>query len=358
MGRADAPMPIADAAPTARAASSNENAPGDPAQTNDPTANQHGPKTDADWATENVKRRDEASAFWSADPFWMIVICRVVLQPLYCLQQAYLKRAGPRWELKQQAKVARCCNQGVATEHSREYRALLAAESKDENVCMDSIRFLFSGIPPWQYYFDTVPRALTVRGRALAFRMASRAGCSLEEMLLLPHRGYPWKTLRMRRDPSLAEEIDKDGRDTTCKGGYMDEWSKGIWTQFPSVEQLKSNACMAVLLLALLLAWVCTGTLESLHASVRRMIQRVQQTHMREFGDVQCAWVTQAARRIRNTVAHAQGLLEPTVRPKEANPKREKKEARSPSDPRTSQTSNPPWWGRLARFREETIAWI
>ena len=302
------PVPIADAAPGAAAGAGGDGGKTDESwAAGDPTASGSGPKTDQDWAEVNSKRREETKAFWETSPFWMIVICRVILQPIFLLQKEYLKRAGPLWEMRQQAKVARCVNQGHATGGSRQYRALLTAENVSENVCMDSIRVLFSGPSPWEYLFDTVPQALTVRGRALAFRMASRSGCALEELVLLPHRGYPWKALRMINEPSLAETVARDAQNEGCVGGYVDGWTKGIWAQFPSVEMLQSGACSAVLLLALMMAWVCTGSLESLHASVRRMIHLVTQTHLREFSDIQCAWLTKTSRRMRSYVAAVRG---------------------------------------------------
>ena len=52
-------------------------------------------------------------------------------------------------------------------------------------------------------------------------------------------------------------------------------------------------------MLVLLISWVHTSTIESLHASVRKLIHRVTQTHVQEFADIQCAWLAQAARRMK-----------------------------------------------------------
>ena len=88
-----------------------------------------------------------------------------------------------------------------------------------------------------------------------------------------------------------------------CNGGFIDEWSLGLWEQFSSVAKLLSDQCLTLLVLFMTMIWICTTSLETLHASVRRAILACSvQAPMREFGDVQCAWLAQTFRRLSGHV--------------------------------------------------------
>ena len=112
----------------------------------------------------------------------------------------------------------------------------------------------------------------------------------MEQLLASSHRVFPFKTLRLVTEPDLADEIATEASDDTCKGGWCDPWTKALYKQFNSVEQLLSKAFQAVLILALMLMWIRTGTIETLHASIRRMILGPStQSSQRDFADAQCA---------------------------------------------------------------------
>ena len=139
---------------------------------------------------------------WEGDPFWKNVITRKLLHPLQTLQEFKMKRSGMKWELRQQAKVARACNAGQDPRGCREYRAELAAESVAETACMDSLRTMLTDPHEWDMLLDNEAGAMTVHGRSLAFRMITRAGGSLEQLLMHPHRGYPFKFFAYLNTPS------------------------------------------------------------------------------------------------------------------------------------------------------------
>ena len=240
------------------------------------------PKASTDWAKVNAVRTTVMTEHWDSDPFWRLTLTRKIQEPLLKLQEYKLKRSGPRWEMRQQAKVAKAINQGKPTEGVRDYRVLLAANNVAENVCMRSLQDLFAGPAPWRLYFDDQPDALTTSGRAKGFRMVSRAGAALEELLRKVHVGYPFTTFRLLREPDLAGKVCDDATDEECKGGLVDRWTKGMVKQFPSADALRSKDFHAILLLALQLLYMCTGTIETLHASIRRMINACSvQTHLR-----------------------------------------------------------------------------
>jgi len=199
--------------------------------------------------------------------------------------------------MRQAAKLARKMLNGEDCTNGREYRAVLAAENVGEMESMASVRTLLKGTAPWKLLFDGQPAAMTVHGRALGFRMVTRAGATLHQNLIAPHQGYPWLVFLLLKTPSVAVRIYQDAC-FGCPGGYMDAWSISFCRQFPSVEKLQSQAARCVLVLVLIMLWIDTGTLESLHASVRRLILAVScQAVLREFKDVQNAWMAQTTRR-------------------------------------------------------------
>ena len=72
-------------------------------------------------------------------------------------------------------------------------------------------------------------------------------------------------------------------------------------SHFPDTDGLDSNAFRCVIELVLLLTWAATGTIESLHALVRRIIMATSlHTHLRQFCDVNACWLMASARRMEH----------------------------------------------------------
>jgi len=70
--------------------------------------------------------------------------------------------------------------------------------------------------------------------------------------------------------------------------------------QFPRVEDLVGADFRAVLIMVLLIAWTCTGFLESLHATIRRLIMTTSvHTHMAQWQDVNSGWLMGCYRRLK-----------------------------------------------------------
>ena len=83
----------------------------------------------------------------------------------------------------------------------------------------------------------------------------------------------------------------------------------GLVEEFPSAEQIQSPACTAVIILHLIMMYICTGTIETLHATVRRFILGIStQTHQRMFTDVQCSWLAAGFRRFTESAGQKLGV--------------------------------------------------
>ena len=298
LGDAARPVPVEDV-PLA------ELAPVDPDPVVEPAGEPADPaiqpqKSETDWAAVNAKRRQVMTEFWSSSPLWLLVILRLILEPLRALMEMKFKTGSWTWGVRQRAKAARAAARGGDQAEAREYRGLLSANNVEESKAMLEVKRIITESEPWLYVLDPEPQALTVHGRCLGFRMATRAGAGLYESLIYRHQQYPFPTLRLPREPELAPSIRRDATDTTCVGGYCDPWTRALVQQFPTERDLVSADCRAVIFLVLLISWTCTSTLETLHATIRRLIKSLSvHTHQTTWHDVNATWLMVTYRRMK-----------------------------------------------------------
>jgi hypothetical protein len=157
---------------------------------------------------------------------------------LRVLQVSKFATGAWSWELKQRAQVAQTSLDGKNPWGARAYRAHLSATNVEENKAMATLKGLFTlGSRPWQVLLSPEHNAMTVRGRAYAFRITSRAGALLHRLLIHRHRQYPWVALRLPWEPSLAAGILFDAQNAVCKGGYCDAWTKDLVAEYNTVEK-------------------------------------------------------------------------------------------------------------------------
>ena len=279
------PLPLPDKDPSAESA---ENAA--PVPPNHPA--NHGQKaTDRDWAEENIKRRKEMSDFWITKPLGRLNIIRRYYAALRELMQFKLETGGKRWELRQRAKVAKAAQQGLPTEHVREYRVLLVATNVAEDKCMRAISHLLTSEMPWGVIMQPTDM-VTVAGRALAFRIGSRAGACVEE-LRRKHVQFPFRTFLMFRSPETAGDIVREvAQHQGCKGSIIDEWTLDLVRRFGTADALRGPVPRSIILLRMMMIYIENGCIESLHAWVRRVIVLLStQTHPSSFVDVNSFWM-------------------------------------------------------------------
>jgi len=255
-------------------------------------------KAPDDWATINKNNRDVMDAFWTSKPQWKLVVTRKVLSIWKPVMEMKLKIGGARWELRQQAKVARAKQANASTADVRDYCATVAASNVHEAKFLESVRDLLGGREPW-FLLQFEPEAKTVVARETGFRVVSRAGAAMSVLLYWPHELYPFKFLRLLKEPALAEEIIEEvTRHTLCRGGFVDEWVLAMLKLYPTADDLRNREFRASLALVLMMIYVGNGPVESLHAMVRRLILAASQhTHLKEFADVNSMWLLNSARR-------------------------------------------------------------
>lgn len=243
----------------------------------------------------NAAHRRIATEWLKTKPLGQLILQRLVMEPLRQLQQRQFEVAGEAWEQKQRACALSSSSDGGNPFEAREYRLCVAASGRDEEKCLEQLRTLSREASMW----DILPvTCFTKRFKALAFRMISRAGCAVHELIAVPHAQFPFKIFRLLVEPDLAPELC---RAPPC---LLDEWSAEMKAKHPS---LSGPDLLKELELVCLLGWKDISQVEARHASVRRSLKTASlQTRPQEFSNLSALWSMQQAKK------RAQRACQPT----------------------------------------------
>jgi len=299
-----APLPIAGVEPRPRAnqeavaeglpgAGANAEGEGDAAAA-EQDAGAAGPSAAA-LAALNEKHRTTAMQWVNSDPLGRMMLFRRAMEPLRALLHAQLWLAGEEWEREEQLKLAVALAQGGAGQPRREYRVTIAADGKLENKFFEALR----AVPEDAGFWATLPmKDKTVSFRSLAFRILTRAGAAVHQLLVEPRQRFPIRLFRLVHSPEMAEELSQ------APACLRDGWTEWMLESHPG-EQLTSSDFRTRLLLAASMAHMDIAGIEARHASIRRVLKgRSVQTHMINFEDADAAWVCQ---RVRQSMAKQSG---------------------------------------------------
>jgi len=250
---------------------------------------------------ENEQRRVDMKEFWSRPVLWVLLLLRILFDPLRVLIQEKLWVGCHDWEVRERGKVAAALNENRDPTNIRDYRVLIAAENRLEQKTLEKAQYHCSGPQPFERLLDRCNGALTVGARALGWRINSRILCALEDLLMKRHRGFPWTTYRSFRDREAAAQVQ---RAESCPGGFVDDWTLQLKTRLPNLADLTSKRCRSIILIVMMLATICVTFIESNHAIIRRLIKALcAQTHLRSFEHLDRDWILTVFRRLRNRAA-------------------------------------------------------
>jgi hypothetical protein len=232
----------------------------------------------------NAKHRRLASEWWETKPLAALVTSRLVMEPLRQLMKDHLEMCGCAWEQKQAGKAADRSNSGESPK--RDLRIVVAATLELENKSFRLLDMLMTDKGLW---VGLPTSALTVRQRCLAFRMLSRVGCSVEELLRAPHRRMPIALFRLLASPT-QDVVDELKNTPAC---MRDDWSKRFLTEY---DNPLSEEALASLTLIAMMAKMDIAQIECRHASIRRWLHSRIQTHTMDFSDLSGAFMSQQVR--------------------------------------------------------------
>lgn len=239
----------------------------------------------SDFARINAAHKRHAAEWLRGLPLGRLILQRMLMEPLRELLGAQFKVAGAEWEQEQACKAAAAIAMGDLSTSSRQYRLVLAAQGVAERRCQQQVAEIWRSEVLW----SCVPLCdCTISFRALAFKCISRLACVVHELLEVPHRAFPTRMFLLMVQPELASAFAEEPE---C---LLDPWSRKLREMYPS---LAGAEFQSTLLLCALLCWSDISTLESKHASVRRLlVTRSVQTHRSTFDELSAHWLFMQAR--------------------------------------------------------------
>ena len=212
----------------------------------------------------NEKHRKLASQRWDMKPLADLMTCRLVMEPLRELMKQPLDMSGTRWEDQQ-------LHQAVADDICRHKLPAL--------VALQAVRLLLT-----EALWSELPTpCLHVAHRCLIFRMVSRIGCCVEQMLRAQHRWLPIALFRLLRTPAEATAKVL----TATPECSRDSRSAHFWKEHPD---LCADEALAALTAVAVLCKVGIAQIECHHAAV-------QQTHVMNFEELSGHFTAQRHRK-------------------------------------------------------------
>ena len=207
-----------------------------------------------------------------------------VMEPLRELMCTHLTMSGDDWREQSLAEAAVRDSQGLASQ--RAFRITIMATQELEDKCMGTVgllmreHVLWSGLPIV---------ALTVERRCLAFRLLSRTGCCIEELLREEHMRCPVVLFKLLDKPerAVADEIK------AIPECVRDPWAHRFLSTY--ADPIAPEP-LAVLTTIASLVKADIAEVECRHASIRRHLHSRLQTHGMEFGYLSGQFLAQQVR--------------------------------------------------------------
>lgn len=252
---------------------------------------------DLDWAVINASHRRKAARWLASRPLDWLILQRTVMEPLRQYQVRTFLYASEEWEKTQRGKIAEKLSHGPAAFSDREHRLAIAAQGKCDDTFFEQLQLLFEREELW----EQVPTSsYSTKFKALAFRMVSRAGCAVYELLALPHRAFPFQIFRLLAEPEAAETL------LAVPDCLLDQWSLEMKRLHPTFAGEVFLSKLAVLSQVL---WKDISQLEARHATIRRLLLAASlQTHTQAFEDLSAQWLfLQFRKRLQKLTASQEG---------------------------------------------------
>ena len=215
------------------------------------------------WSAINDRHRKIAALWMRSQPLAYLMAMRQCMRPLCDLLLAYITRSGHKWEKKQRDAHIETLLAGEGA--ARAYPLQESLQLVSENTFFRSLQQLRNP-EPWQH----IPRSsCTLSFQGVCFRMLSRMGCAVHQLLVFSTKQCPWSLFRsLWEGPETLEQVYHSPE---CR---QDSFTKGFCKQFPLKEDLSIDADGRACLQAMLQS-ISTETvgIEWGHGRVHRLIQ-------------------------------------------------------------------------------------
>ena len=237
---------------------------------------------DAEQSAQRCK--DVLDFLVSPDSLLKITRLRMLLQPYQIFKGRTLHRNQELWQLKQVfQETATPCMQPVGEpqaqslpQHSPSgnwpYQVIHATTGQDATEALQCLGRLMchrSWAPLTALKSDT-------DDAELRWRMVSRTGASLRQVIIHEAQTYPWRLFTILADPGAADDVASDAQ--LCIN-TLDSLSAAFWHRYSSAAELRGAKCLADLHALALLVTDNTASIERSHACTKRTSRPKEQTH-------------------------------------------------------------------------------
>ena len=241
-----------------------------------------------DLSALNSKFQKQAHQWLLSRPLSYLTLWRIIMGPLDHLMQSQFKFSSMDWETCERASAALKGSQPLGStppDVVRDYRMVVAAEQRFEKVFMTELLSLFTSPMPWNYIED---HCLHISFRCLCFRVLSRAGCAVHQLLTHVHSGFPFKLFLVLKTPARAQEF------MNIPNCLKDCWTLALAESF---GDFNSAHFRQFLMLQGMIQQTDISNIESRHASIRRqLVSRSTQTTSLSASTLSAEWVFQNVR--------------------------------------------------------------
>ena len=214
-----------------------------------------------DWAALNARVKRVAAEWIATAPFGRVIVMRVVLEPWRQLMHSFIEMSGEAWELKQRLQESTFLSRGVG--EPRSYRVATFASLKLEKAFLAQVADRLK-VTHWTHL---PAERRTYKERALCFKMLSRAGCAVEQLLCQKARECPVLLFRLLVDPiQAAADLRK------LPPCMLDPVAKAFLERHPDEKLLEQEAMYELQTLALVIFTDTVGV-ERDHSGLRRVIE-------------------------------------------------------------------------------------
>eukprot|EP00971_Amphidinium_carterae_P341413 6480195-Amphidinium_carterae.2 len=225
----------------------------------------------ATMAAENAVMRKKVLAWLAAKPLGKCIIARLVMKPLMMLLRGYIARSGVDGETASLAATLQASQEasddaaiGENLSALERYVALI-----DENRFLANLSSVLSS-DDWKYLPEG---CLNLQKQALAFKLSSKAGSLVYELLVCPTKLAPLSIFRILHDRGHAEYLQQV--EPTC---LQDHFTRAMLKRFPGEKLLGEDCLMCLKVLAQ--APMETVQIECGHGKTHRLITHASvQTH-------------------------------------------------------------------------------
>ena len=208
------------------------------------------------------------------------------MEPVRDMMATSLKMSDEQWSQVQMAEALARQRDGQPL--MRKFRATVAATNELEDRCLTLVGLLLREHALWAG-IPTI--SLTVHQRAKAFKMLSRMGCAVEELLRWEHVKMPLALFRLLADTSPAAVASLKA----IPGCRRDSWSDHFLTTYDDPTCPEAIAVLTAIAAQLK---VDVSEIERGHASIRRLlVARNNLSHTMTFPELSGLWMAHQVRR-------------------------------------------------------------